>query len=65
MIMSATTLTPKDGTMEIYQGAQDTTKSESSCGIDLVIEHLDEFSVGRAAICQLTNADYVVYATAS
>jgi hypothetical protein len=51
--------------MEIYQGMQDATKSESSYGIDLVIEHLDEFSVGRATICQLTNADYVVYTTAS
>lgn len=63
--MSETTLTPKDGTMESYQGMQDAAKSESSCGIDLVIEHLNEFTDGRATICQLTNADYVVYATAS
>jgi hypothetical protein len=48
--------------MEIYQGRQDGT--ESSSGIDLVIESLDEFAVGRSAFCQLTNADYVVYSTA-
>lgn len=51
--------------MEIYQGRQDATEAESSYGIDLVIEHLDEFAADRPTICQLTNADYVVYAAAS
>ena len=51
--------------MEIYQGRQDAAEAESSYGIDLVIEHLDEFAADRPSICQLTNADYVVYAMAS
>jgi len=33
--------------------------TEFACGIDVVIEDLDEFAVGRSAFCQLTNADYV------
>jgi len=48
--------------MEIYQGRQDVT--ESSSGVDLVIESLDEFAICRTAFCQLTNADYVVYGAA-
>ena len=43
--------------MEIWQSMRDAT--ESACSIDVVIEDLDEFAVGRAAFCQLTNADYV------
>lgn len=42
--------------MEIWQ-VWDAT--ESARGIDVVIEDLDEFAVGRATFCQLTNADYV------
>jgi len=38
--------------------------NESARGIDLVIEDLDEFAVGRSALCQLTNADYVIQAMA-
>jgi hypothetical protein len=48
--------------MEINKGMDDVT--ESSSGIDLLIENLDEFAVGRSAFCQLTNADYVVYGAA-
>jgi hypothetical protein len=51
--------------MEIYQDRQAATESQSSCGIDLVIDNLDEFAAARSTVCQLTNADYVVYATAS
>jgi hypothetical protein len=43
--------------MEIWQSMRDAT--ESARGIDVVIEDLDEFAVGRPAFCQLTNADYV------
>ena len=43
--------------MEICQSMRDAT--EFACGIDVVIEDLDEFAVGRSAFCQLTNADYV------
>ena len=51
--------------MEIYPGRQDAAEAESSYGIALGIEHFDEFAADRPSICQLTNADYVVYAMAS
>jgi hypothetical protein len=33
--------------------------AESECGVDVVIEDLDEFAIGGLAFCQLTNADYI------